>query len=550
MEAERPKLGQMPVQMPGVTTHLAAERIERHRAAGEWPQPGLAELAQRRKATDGDALLIVDGDLRLSACDFVERVERVAAGLSGLGLGAGDVISWELPSWWEAAVLAVAIDHIGAIGNPIIPIYRQREVAFITRQARAQALVVPAEFRGFDYRRMASAVRSANDDLEHLIVVRGEATPGMHTFAELGEGRGKVPPRHRRSPHEAAMLFYTSGTTADPKGVIHTTDTLGAYVAASAAALGSGPDDIGLLQFPLTHIGGLAAFVATPLQVGSRVVFLDAWSAERAIELIEKEGVTSAGGPPVILQGLMASPALSAERVRTLRTAGTGAAGIPPDLVRQVGEKLGAVSFRAYGLTECPMVTTGRPDDPEEKRMHTDGRPSPGCQVRIADADDRPVAAGVEGEIQVSGPQLFAGYVDASLNDAAFTPDGFLRTGDLGTVDEDGFVRVTGRLKDVVIRKGENLSATAIEEILAVHPDVADVAVVGLPDQSSGERACAVLVVKPGATAPSTASIDAFMTERGVMRQMIPEQVEIVEALPRNATGKVLKFVLRDTFKD
>jgi acyl-CoA synthetase (AMP-forming)/AMP-acid ligase II len=344
------------------------------------------------------------------------------------------------------------------------------------------------------------------------------------------------------------MLFYTSGTTADPKGVMHTTATIGAYAQSGGAVSGKEPDDVGLLQFPLTHIGGLAAFVAGPLLFGSRAIYLDPWEPNLALDLIEREKVTSAGGPPVILQGLVAAATLTPERVRTLRTAGTGAAGVPPQLVRDVTEKLGAFSFRSYGLTECPMLTTGVPDDPEAKRMRTDGRPSPGCEVRIVDADGQPLPRGREGEIQAFGPQLCVGYLDPELTREAFTDDGFLRTGDLGVMDEDGYVTVTGRVKDIIIRKGENLSAKAIEDILLDHPDIVDVAVIGLPDADRGERACAVVVVRDGAAAPDLDAVRRFMADRQIMRQMTPEQVEIVDALPRNATGKVLKFELQKRF--
>ncbi len=532
---------------PSFASNLRPERIRHHEAAGEWPSPGIAELAQRRRESDPHREFLIDGSTRLTVGEFVSRAEAVAAGLVATGIEPGDVVSWELPNWWEAAALAVALDWVGAVSNPIIPIYREREVSFIARQARSRMLVVPGSFRGFDYRGLARSVRSESEHLEHVVVVRDEPGEGMLSFEELMRSTA-VPPRHLRSPHDVAMLFYTSGTTADPKGVMHTTATIGAYTQAGVTVMDIGREDVGLLQFPLTHIGGLSAFIGVPLLAGSRGVYLDVWEPDRALDLIAAEGVTSAGGPPVILQGLMAAPSFSAERVKTLRNAGTGAAGIPPQLVRQVSERLGALSYRAYGLTECPMLTTGRRDDPEEKRMYTDGRPSPGCTVRIVDGSGAEVPAGSEGEIQAFGPQLCVGYLDAELNRAAFTDDGFLRTGDLGVMDEDGHVRVTGRVKDIIIRKGENLSAKAIEDILGEHPDIADVAVIGLPDESTGERACAVVVLRTGATPLTLERARTYMDELQVMRQMIPEQLEIVDALPRNATGKVLKFELQKRF--
>jgi len=523
-------------------------RVERHLASGEWPQPGLAALLERRVAATPQREFLIAAPRRLTVAQFAAASAAVAAALARLGVGAGDVVSWELPSWWEAAALAVALDHLGAVSNPIIPIYRENEVAFIARQARSKVLVVPGEFRGFDFRALALEVRRRATDLEHLLVLRAEPLPGMRSLSALMEAPSAAPPPVRRCADDVAMLFYTSGTTSDPKGVLHTTSTMGAFAQISVDNTQSRADDVGLLQFPLTHIGGLSAFVAVPLLVGSRVVYLDVWEPEAALAAIESEGVTSAGGPPVILQGLLAAPGFSRERVRSVRSVGTGAAGIPPELIREASRRFGAPSYRSYGLTECPMLTSGRGGDAEEKRMLTDGRPSRGCTVRIVDERDRPVAAGVEGEIQAYGPQLCAGYLDARLNAEAFTADGFLRTGDLGVLDELGYVRVTGRAKDIIIRKGENLSAKAIEDVLLEHPDIADVAVIGLPDAQSGERACACVVLRTPAAGLTLAAMREFMVDKQVMRQKIPEQLEIVAELPRNPTGKVRKFELRARF--
>jgi acyl-CoA synthetase (AMP-forming)/AMP-acid ligase II len=216
--------------------------------------------------------------------------------------------------------------------------------------------------------------------------------------------------------------------------------------------------------------------------------------------------------------------------------------------MRQVEQSFGAVAYRSYGMTECPMFTTGVPDDPAAARHGTDGRPLPGCTARLVDTDGCPVPAGVEGEIEVFGPQMCVGYLDPVLN-AAFTADGFFRTGDLGIADEAGYLRITGRRKDIIIRKGENLSAKGIEDVLAEHPKIADTAVIGVPDSERGERVCACVVLRPDASGLTLAEVRAFMEGRGVMRQKIPEQLELLAELPRNATGKVRKDALRARFR-
>jgi cyclohexanecarboxylate-CoA ligase len=234
----------------------------------------------------------------------------------------------------------------------------------------------------------------------------------------------------------------------------------------------------------------------------------------------------------------------SPEKVRSVRSSGSGAADVSPELMRQVQDRLGAFAFRSYGMTECPMFTSGRRGDREDKLHGTDGRPVPGAVARLVDESGRAVDAGVEGEVEAYGPQLCVGYLDAGLN-TAFTADGFFRTGDLAVLDADGYLRITGRRKDVIIRKGENLSAKGIEDELAAHPKIADVAVVGVPDAAAGERVCACVVLRSHASGLTLAEVRTFMEGRGVMRQKIPEQLEVVPELPRNATGKVRKDLLR-----
>jgi cyclohexanecarboxylate-CoA ligase len=526
------------------------ERRARHEATGEWPQPSLsAMLAERVRRTPERIYLIEgrrEGGPSYTFGDLAARAERMAGALLALGVRPGEVVSWQLPNWFEGAALAVAIDSIGAVSNPIIAIYREREMSFVCRQARARVLVVPGVVRGVDHRDLARAVRGAAPDLEHVLTVRAEPGPGMRALAALE----KIAPKPRpRGPHDVSMLFYTSGTTADPKGVQHTPSTLGAVIRFQAELLHPSPDDRSLLQFPLAHLGGIVMFVMLPIAHGSSTVFMESFDPELALDLIERHRITSAGGPPAVLQAMFAAKNFAPEKVRSVRGSGAGAADVTPELMRETKERFaGALVHRSYGMTECPMFTSGAPGDPEQKRFGTDGRPVPGCAARLVDEAGGPVGAGVEGELQVYGPQLCVGYLDPALN-SAFTLGWFLRTGDLAVMDDEGYIRITGRRKDIIIRKGENLSAKGIEDDLAAHPKVADVAVIGVPDAQSGERVCACVVLRPGAESLSLAEVRAFMEVRGVMRQKIPEQLEVVSELPRNATGKVQKDELRARFR-
>ena len=534
--------------MRPAATHLPPERIGLHERAGEWPCADLTTSLAERVAATPERILFVAGDQRVTARVLAERVSRLARGLRELGVGPGDVVSWQLPNWLEGVVLTFALDRLGAVSNPILTIYREREVAFVVRQAGSKVLIVPGVVRGFDHRALALAVRAEVPGLAHVVVARADAGPGEIAFetlcASAPDDRASTPP----GPHDVSAIFYTSGTTSDPKGVMHTPSTLGSFVRTHFTMTGRDRDLVGILWFPLAHIGGICAFGMGPVVNGTRAVFLEQFDPEAALDLIEREQVTNAGGPTPIVQALLAAKGFAPQRVRSIRQSGLGATDVPPELIRELRAKLGAFVSRSYGMTECPMATGGTPHDPEEKLVTTDGRAVPGVTVRTVDDAGREVAAGAEGEIELFGPQLCVGYTDARLSAEAFTADGFLRSGDLAVKDDGGFVRITGRKKDIIIRKGENLSAKAIEDELYDHPKIADVAVIGVPDRASGERVCACVVLRPGADGMTLDEMRAFMTARQVMAQKIPEQIELVDELPRNGTGKVKKFELRARF--
>lgn len=483
---------------------------------------------------------------RWSFAQLGARADALAGALSALGIGRGDVVSWQLPNWIEAPALALALDRLGVVSNPVISAYRAREVRFICAQARSRVLVVPGVVRGVDHREIAEEARRACPDLEHVLTVRAPPGPGMRALESLA-GAAVPRPAPPAAADDVSMLFYTSGTTAAPKGVLHTASTAGALIRSYQRLFRPTPVDCGLLQFPITHIGGILLYLGSQLASGSSVVFLDRFDPVAAIDAIARYGVTGAGGPPAVLRGMLGAPNLTSEKVRTLRTSGSGAADVSPELMREVERGLGVIGHRSYGMTECPMVSSGAPEDPVAARHETDGRPLPGCEIRVVDESGRPVGPDREGELEITGPQLCVGYLDPSLNDA-FTADDFIRTGDLGVLDAAGFVRITGRRKDVILRKGETLSAKDIEDVLAEHPAVAEVAVIGVPDRDRDERVCACVVWRQPGAGISLDDVRVFMEQRGVMRQKVPEQLEVLDTLPRNATGKVLKTELRRRF--
>ncbi len=501
----------------------------------------LWELVEARAAATPDALFAVDErERRLCFAAYRDAALRHAAGLARLGVGAGTRVSWQLPTSLEALLLAAALSRLGAVQNPILPIYRKREVAFVTRQSEARLLVVPEHFRGFAHGAMAREIAGAQPGLEVLVVDGGlpEGDPGALPTPPAGDG------------DPLRWIFYTSGTTADPKGALHGDATLLAAFTAMAERLEIRADDRVALVFPVTHVGGIG-WLLIALATGCAHIVVPIFDPATSIELLARHGVTQATAGTAFHQAYLAAqrargPAPLFPQVRAFPG---GGAPKPPQLHYDLKKDLGGAGIVAgYGLTECPVLAMSSPRDPDLKLAHTEGRANPPeLEIRVVRSDGSRAGPGEEGELRARGPQLCQGYLDSSLDAEAFDTDGFFRTGDLGHLDADGYVVVTGRLKDVIIRKGENISAREIEDLLHRHPKVAEAAVIGLPDPASGERACAVVACR-GEAPLDFAEMAAFLRAQGLMIQKIPEQLELVSELPRNPTGKVLKHELRQRF--
>jgi acyl-CoA synthetase (AMP-forming)/AMP-acid ligase II len=342
-------------------------------------------------------------------------------------------------------------------------------------------------------------------------------------------------------------VFYTSGTTADPKGAQHTDRSVMAGAIGYAKKTHVVEDDLALVAFPFTHIGGVIIGVFTPLLTGSTAVLMEVWTAAQSTELIERHRMTLGNGAPAIHAALVAEARAHPDAYASIRAFPSGGSTKPPQLhdeaMAVVPSSVGITS--GYGMTEAPIVSQTDIDAPDESKRHAEGTPTEGVDMKMVDRDGNAVARGQEGEVVVKGPQVMRGYVDASLDAEVFTADGYLRTGDIGRFDEYGGVVITGRLKDVIIRKGENVSAKEVEDVLFAHPAVADVAVLGLPDAERGELVCACVVVADGQVAPTRDDLFGFCREQGLMTQKIPERVEVLDVLPRTPSGKVPKHELR-----
>ncbi|GDX25863.1 cyclohexanecarboxylate-CoA ligase [Actinomycetes bacterium] len=499
----------------------------------------LWQLISERALMTPDKRMALDGNGRtLTYGEYKNWCERVAAGLSQRGIGKNTNVSWVLPSRFESLVLTGALSRLGAIQNPILPIYRNREVSFIVSQSNCKVLIVPRMFRGFDYEPMArEVVTSLGGNVEIIIADPDmpEADPaGLATYqAELDDVR---------------WLFYSSGTTADPKGAKHSDNSLSAANDGMQWSMQVTPEDKAAVVFPITHVGGLV-WLFNAMQTGVELLMVETFDPANTPKWLGENGVTCAGAGTVFwLTYLNAQNQLPTgqQLLPDVRIFNGGGAPKPKTLHAEMMRAFNAPLIGGWGLTEAPINTMVHVDDPDDKKAVTDGRPCPGVTLRTI-IDGKVCAPGEEGELRVKGRQVCQGYLDSSLDAEAFDEDGWFRTGDLGVIDAQGFVSITGRLKDIIIRKGENISAKEIEDLLFAHPSVADAAVIGLPDDKSGERACAVIVCKPDMTITFVEMV-SFLKSAQLSVHKIPEQLEIVSALPRNPSGKVLKKDLRATY--
>jgi cyclohexanecarboxylate-CoA ligase len=483
-----------------------------------------------------------DGERATALGALVSDAEKAAGALQARGIGRGDVVAVQLPGSYEGAVIQAAVALCGAVLLPVVMIYGTREMDRLLRRSGAAAVVLPREHRG---RPHADVVLGGLSRLPALkfAVAAGDDAPGHGaiSYAGLLAEPGGLYRQPHPGPDDRAVLMYTSGTTAEPKGVQHTHRTLLAEATSPVYTLnGPGARHLGL--FPPGHMAGLLSLLRI-LLLGTPTVIMQAWDAALAAELIDRHAVTACGGAPVQLSGLLDRQVSGTAGLGTLREFLTGAAPVPPSLIRRA-DAAGITAFRSYGSSEHPTVTAGTIADPLGPRAETDGRLLPGNQVRLVDADGRDVPDGQPGEIVTRGPELFTGYTDQALNEAAFLPGGWFRTGDIGRIDGAGHLTVTDRLKDIIIRGGENISSKEVEDLLITHPAVADVAVIPVPDPALGERVCAVVVARPG-SAFDVEAARAHFAAAGAARQKTPEVIVLVDELPRTPSGKVRKDVLR-----
>ena len=509
-------------------------------AAGLYEAQTLWDLTIAAPANRTAVVCPANGEVTYGT--LVQEAAALAAHWHHEGLRSGDVVILQLPNRYEFVLAHLALTRLGAITLPVPINYRLTELAVIANASRSRALVCNPSHRACPDAEVYEEVRRTVPSMTHLWPIEGGVlrVPNQHdSSATIG-----APP----DPDDVTIIMATSGTTGTPKLVLHThRNTVGGTLQAAAAEYGLDGSDVLFAPSPLAHASGLQYGVRLALALGTTLLVQDKWNPGEAAVLIEKYGVTWALGATPFLYDLTKLPEEERRRLASLRVFACGGAPIPPSIARAAREALPNVSIcPVWGMSETGMVTVVRPGDPAEKVVSSDGRVLPGWQLRIRTADGHDAAPNEIGEIQVRGAALFHGYYERPDLTEAAVPDGWLHTGDLGYLDADGYLRCQGRIKDLIIRGGVNISAGEVEDEVRTHPQIEDVAVVGVPDPRLGERVGAFVI--PADTAelvPGVEELDAYLTVRGLARHKHPEHITIVEEFPRTPAGKVQKHVLR-----
>jgi acyl-CoA synthetase (AMP-forming)/AMP-acid ligase II len=509
-------------------------RVDEQRTAdayryGWWAKETLADALRDAARTCPDRIVLIDGDIRLSCAKLHADATALAQALMAQ-MPAGSVVSFTLPNWHEAAVIYLGATLAGMVVNPILPSLRDRELQFILSDADSRAIFVPATFNNHDYVAMLDRVTATMTTPPEVVVLRGDA--GEHTAYPtlLDDSSAAVLPV--LNPDSVRMILYTSGTTGRPKGVLHSHNSIHALIQQIGAHWRVGDGDRFLVPSPIAHIGGSIYAFECPLLLGTTAVLMERWDPDAAVSLMRTERITHMAGATPFLDGLLAAAERADTRLPDLKVFICGGASVPPALIRRAATFFdNAAVSRVYGSTEVPVTTVGSLDEVDHA-ADTDGR------AGIADITI------TDGEIRARGPQMLVGYLHPDDETTAFDDEGYFRTGDLGCWVDDDYLVVTGRAKDIIIRHGENISPKEVEDILIGHPAIAEIAVVGVPDERTGERACAVVV--PAATAaPDLTDLSAMLIDAGVAKFKIPEQLVVWDALPKNDAGKVLKHHIR-----
>jgi len=501
---------------------------------GHWVRTTLAHALQQEARRAPDRALIIEGDVLVTAAELERRASALAGYLANR-FAPGSVVSFMLPNWHEAAVIYLAATLAGLVAHPVLPSLRAHDLRFMLADVHSRVLFMPSSYRGYDYVGMLESVCERLEQPPEVVVLRGDSGP-FTAFAEVASGQPlSAAGLPEVDPDSVRMIMYTSGTTGSPKGVMHSHNSIHALIRQIGQHWRIDRHDRFLVASPISHIGGSIYAFECPLLLGTTAVLMEGWEPDQAVEQMLAHGCTHFAGATPFLTGMLAAARRANTRLPDLKVFICGGASVPPSLIREaVGYFENAAVTRVYGSTEVPVTTVGVPDrDDVQHAAETDGA------AGIADIKL------VDGRVWARGPQMLVGYVHAGDESDVFDEEGYYHTGDIAQWCDEQYLVIGGRSKDIIIRNGENIAPKEIEDLLLAEPEIAEIAIVGLPDPRTGERACAVIVPAGGAS-PDLHGIIAMLTGHGVAKFKFPEQIELWSALPKNDAGKVLKHRIRD----
>ncbi|HWR42857.1 medium-chain fatty-acid--CoA ligase [Sporomusa sp.] len=527
-------------------------RKREYRQKGYWGDATLADYWKMAVLSSPEKVAVID--LQGTCYTYAElddAASRVAAFLKEAGVASGDFVSFQLPGWAEFTVIYVACLKAGAVANPILPCYRADELLYILNKCESKVVFFPSEFRRFDYLPMVRSLVPQVSSLREVVIVEKEKQ--VDAGYTLNSVIRQYPPLTDNGVCKAddlAAVLFTSGTDGFPKGVMFTHNNIIASEKAFAAALNFNYLDVMLMTAPMAHATGFHHGVTAPFIFGAKSVLQDIFNSDTSLELIIREKCTCSMGATPFVHDILRSLQNKKYDISSLRFFLCGGAPIPRHIVKESLE-VGLKVVGVYGSTESIPHTAVRLDDTIEKVINTDGAAVPSVEIKVVDASRQPVPVGSEGEEASRGPNVFMGYLkEPELTARVLDDEGWYYSGDLCTLDADGYIRITGRKKDVIIRGGENISSVEIENILLQIPNVHESGVVAMPDKRLGERICAYVVLKDADSGLTLEDVKSFFAEKKVAKCKYPERLELISSLPRTASGKIQKFVLREDIKN
>lgn len=526
----------------------AAAALERYYQAGYWQERSLGQLIAASVARNSEKLVVQDASGHtITYGELEDQASRLAAFLAARGVGIGDAVTMHLPNWWQTAVVTYATFKLGAVINPLPPTYGWKDLAFIMNKSGAKAVIVPGKFRSADYTEHLHQIRNELA-IAPTIVVIGQGKLALGTSFDEALSGPLLAQATYGGADAPCLLLFTSGSESKPKGVVHTHNTAIFGERALAATLQLSSDDICFMASPVTHTSGFMHGVLMTLMLGSSVSLLDVFKGDAAVDQMAASRASWTMGATPFLSDVVDSMERSGKRLPDLRYFLCGGAPITEVVVRRA-QQVGIRVLSIYGSTESPPHTVTWPGDPVEAAWQADGRSLPGIEVCAVDEEGHVLPPGQQGEQWSRGPHVFIGYLgESELTAKALDAQGWYHSGDLATVAVDGSVRIVGRIKDMIIRGGQNISAREVEDILLEHPACHMVSVIGLPDERLGELCCAVVVCHPGRSL-GFEEMKQYLIGRGVARFKLPEYLVLRDALPATPSGKIQKFKLREELK-